>query len=426
MITAGNEKIINLEEKRADYEELKALTQLLENKGNLIAFTSIDEKGKPLKVWNNVEAVMKHNNIQARFNEVSKEVEVLGCSSQKLDDTIMDIHTLCQNAGLRVDTNFIGLSVNRIASKNSYNPVTAYLNECYENWDGESNRIDQVLKSITLRDDVDRFFAKKLIRKWLVQTVMIAYNKGKDKTQGILIFHGEQGLGKTTWISNLIPEELWDYFQEGKDLDIKDKDKLFSLISNWIVELGEIDGSMKQEQAKLKAFTTQSNDQLRRPYAKSHDTYPRTTSFFGTVNKDEFLKDETGSRRYWIVPVVDLARDYITQEELREFWGEVMYLWKHEGEVPYLDRMETKELSKKNEEFNTTTPTYANIHNRFKWDAPKDEWGWMDYTAIIGHCGLKTGGAALKKALVDLEVEYKRSNGSKYLMPPLNHNIPNI
>ena len=112
---------------------------------------------------------------------------------------------------------------------------------------------------------------------------MIAYNTGKDKTNGILIFHGEQGLGKTTWISTLIPNRLWSYFKEGMELDMKDKDKVFALISNWIVELGEIDGSMKQEQAKLKAFTTQSNDKLRRPYAKSPDNYPRTTSFFGTV-----------------------------------------------------------------------------------------------------------------------------------------------
>lgn len=417
---SNSEKVIN-------YQNIQALKQALEQQsGNLINFSSIDDKGKPLKVWNNVESIMNHNGIIARFNEVSKEVEVLGCQSHKLDDTIMDIHTLCHGAGLKVDTNFIGLSVNRIASKNSHNPVTAYLDECYKNWSGEKGRINQVLESITLRDDVDRFFAKKLIRKWFVQTVMIAYNKGKDKTQGILIFHGEQGLGKTTWISELIPESLWGYFQEGKDLDIKNKDVLFSLISNWIVELGEIDGSMKQEQAKLKAFTTQSNDQLRRPYAKSHDTYPRTTSFFGTVNKDEFLKDETGSRRYWIVPVVDLKRDYITQEELKEFWGEVMHLWKNKEEVPFLDKLETKELFKKNEEFNTTTPVQVNLENRFKWEAPKEEWEWLSYSVITAHCGLKVGGATLKNLLRAMNIEYKRSNGSKYLMPPLNHNIPNI
>lgn len=409
------------------FEEIASAKQLIESqKGKVVIFKAVDEQGKPLKVWQNVETVMEFHNVNARFNEVSKEVEVLGFKSTKLDDTIMDIHTKCQKAGLKVDTNFIGLSINRIASKHSYNPVTSYLDDCYKNWNGKTGRIDQVLNSITFRDDVDRFFAKKLIRKWFVQTVMIAYNTGKDKTQGILIFHGEQGLGKTTWISTLIPDQLWSYFQEGMELDVKDKDKLFSLISNWIVELGEIDGSMKQEQAKLKAFTTQSNDRLRRPYAKSPDNYPRTTSFFGTVNKDEFLKDETGSRRYWIVPVVDLKRDFITQNELNEFWGEVMHLWKTNGEVPYLDKMETKQLYEKNEEFNTTTPTHANIENRFNWDSPKDEWEWIPYSLIVTHCNIKTGGSALKKALRDMNVEYKRSGGSKYLMPPLNFDIPAI
>lgn len=415
------------EQKIIPFEEVEQTKNFIDSKkGQNVVFKSVDEQGKPLKVWENVETVMEFHNVTARFNEVSKEVEVLGFKSTKLDDSIMDIHTKCQKAGLKVDINFIGLSINRIASKHTYNPVTAYLDECYKNWNGETKRIDQVLDSITFRDDVDRFFAKKLIRKWFVQTVMIAYNTGKDKTNGILIFHGEQGLGKTAWISTLIPNRLWSYFKEGMELDMKDKDKVFALISNWIVELGEIDGSMKQEQAKLKAFTTQSNDKLRRPYAKSPDNYPRTTSFFGTVNKDEFLKDETGSRRYWVIPVIELKRDFISQEELDEFWGEVMHLWKTNGEVPYLDKLETQLLHQKNEEFNTTTPVHANIENRFYWDAHKNDWEWISYNLIVTHCNIKTGGSTLKKILKDKKIEYKRSGGSKYLMPPLNFDIPAI
>ena len=67
----------NTNSKVIDYEGLKALKQAIEEeKGNLVGFTSVDDKGKPLKVWNNVEAVMNCNRINARFNEVSKEVEV--------------------------------------------------------------------------------------------------------------------------------------------------------------------------------------------------------------------------------------------------------------------------------------------------------------------------------------------------------------
>lgn len=37
------------------------------------------------------------------------------------------------------------------------------------------------------------------------------------------------------------------------------------------------------------------------PYAKVSVNKPRRTSFCATVNPKEFLNDDTGSRRYWVV-----------------------------------------------------------------------------------------------------------------------------
>ena len=37
----------------------------------------------------------------------------------------------------------------------------------------------------------------------------------------------------------------------------------------------------------------------------------RKTSFYATVNNEEFLKDETGNRRYWVIPVEKIDFDLI-------------------------------------------------------------------------------------------------------------------
>ena len=68
--------------------------------------------------------------------------------------------------------------------------------------------------------------------------------------------------------------------------------------------------------AKLKAFITESSDEFRRPYAMKPMVYPRRTSFYATVNNGDFLKDDTGNRRYWVIPVekIDLLYKYVGKE----------------------------------------------------------------------------------------------------------------
>ena len=44
-------------------------------------------------------------------------------------------------------------------------------------------------------------------------------------------------------------------------------------------------------------------DSIRKPYAREPVTKARTTVFCGTTNKAEFLNDDTGFRRWWVIPV---------------------------------------------------------------------------------------------------------------------------
>src|SRR5262249_15117785 len=112
-----------------------------------------------------------------------------------------------------------------------------------------------------------------------------------------LIFEGEQGIGKSNalrllggaWFTDELP-------------DLGSKDSALQVRGRWIVELAELDALNRSEQSRIKAFLTRTVDRYRPPYGRTVQAFPRRCVFAGSVNHGEYLKDETGGRRFW--PVV--------------------------------------------------------------------------------------------------------------------------
>ena len=71
--------------------------------------------------------------------------------------------------------------------------------------------------------------------------------------------------------------------------------------SKWLIELGELSSLGRAEVESMKAFITQTTDRIRAPYGKRVEEFPRQCVFVGSTNLDEYLKDETGNRRFWPV-----------------------------------------------------------------------------------------------------------------------------
>lgn len=59
-------------------------------------------------------------------------------------------------------------------------------------------------------------------------------------------------------------------------------------------------------------------DHYRPPYARTTIDVPRQCVFVGTVNDSEYLKDETGNRRFWPVKCVriDIERLAADRDQL--------------------------------------------------------------------------------------------------------------
>lgn len=202
-------------------------------------------------------------------------------------------------------------------------------------WDGVK-RVDTLL--IDYFGAEDTVYTREAVRKCLVGAVARLFCPG-IKFDQMLILAGPQGIGKSTFFRLLGMQWYTDslYTFEGKEA-------AELLQGYWIVECGELSGMTKSEMNTVKQFISKCEDTYRAAYGRRTGTYPRRCLLVGTTNESEFLKDDTGGRRFW---PVDLCKQGHQKSVFRDLMGEVPLIW---AEAMYLYRNgETLTMSKEAE-----------------------------------------------------------------------------
>ncbi len=79
---------------------------------------------------------------------------------------------------------------------------------------------------------------------------------------------------------------------------------------------------------KLKVFASKTFDRARPAYGRARIDRPRRCIFVGTTNDEEYLRDDTGNRRFWPVKVPDgFLIDLDGFREIRDqLWAEAVVL----------------------------------------------------------------------------------------------------
>ncbi|WP_232317668.1 virulence-associated E family protein, partial [Heyndrickxia acidicola] len=190
----------------------------------------------------------------------------------------------------------------------------------------------------------DTPYIRAITRKWLVAAVTRIYEPG-CKFDYMPVLVGPQGAGKSSTISALAREWFSDSL---KNLDNKEAGE--HLQNSWIFEFGELAAMKKGEVEEIKAFITKQTDSYRVAYDRVVSEFPRKCVFIGTTNKEDFLRDKTGNRRFWPVTVDPKKRKYNPITQLNEdiiglIWAEAMELYK-QGEKLYLDPVLEEEAAK--------------------------------------------------------------------------------
>lgn len=223
-------------------------------------------------------------------------------------------------------------------SDNATHPIKEYIEET--EWDG-TKRIDTLL--IDYYGAEDNVYTRQATRKTLIAAVARIYEPG-IKFDEMLILIGSQGIGKSTFFNRLGIKWFSDSLTE-----FSGKDAYEALQGRWILEVGELAGFNKYEVRQIKQFLTKQEDDYRAAYARRKETHPRQCIICGTTNESTFLKDTTGNRRFWPIPLEigeptkNIFNDF-NDEEIAQVWAEA-YQGYLKGEFLDLEGEEAKELA---------------------------------------------------------------------------------
>lgn len=322
-------------------------------------------------------AALQAFHIQARKNLITGKAEITGMPEKYSREEAVNTLPVFLMDKLKA----VGVKgVNRTSVSNylanivdvcRYNPVLDMLHQTV--WDGE-NRLPELLRILTVSPGS---FHGLLIKKWLIQCVALAHNTPghSQAADGVLVLQGEQRIGKTHLFRRLAIREDW--IAEGVSLDMRSKDDIIRATGAWITELGELDSTLKREQASLKAFITQRVDSIRAPYAQAETDRPRRTSFCSTVNPGVFLRDDTGGNRWWTVPVGDLDTEALISlpdSWFIQLWAEVMTWWQQAPQSFRLTRTEQQELGVANRDYQEMLSGEEELRLLLDFDLPQERW----------------------------------------------------
>src|SRR3989304_6724627 len=280
-------------------------------------------------VEENTTALLDHYSLDIKYNVLKMEYEVFNNNVYEciLENKYFDIKNKCIKHGLNIDKMHLIDNLVGIGQKNKYNPWQEYLLKSHEYYlkNPDKNIFEKLLNTIVS----NTAWKRKYIGKFLLQMITIGCSQDESDLNAdyMLVLHGKQQIGKTTWMKNLLPSQLQpNYFLSGRSLDLDNKDNIMETVSNVLVEIGEISATFrKSDQEALKNFITSIRDKFRIPYAKSAITQKRRTSLCGTTNDYDYVRDLTSGRRYLTLNCQSFDKE--TKIDIDMLWGYIYSLF---------------------------------------------------------------------------------------------------
>lgn len=308
-----------------------------------------DRKGNNLPTIDNCLKIFS-NDIKLKgrmaFNTFTRRYSVLGALPWNGEEKERE-WTDTDDAGLRHYTEIIyGIKSKAsiqdawtlVSMENQYNPVYDYLSGL--EWDGEK-RVETIFVDYLGADD--NVYTRAVTRKSLAAAVARIFQPG-IKYDEILVLVGAQGCGKSYTIRRLGKHWFSDTLTT-----VQGKEAYEQLQGFWIIEIGELSALKRNEVEAVKHFTAKSEDAYRAAYGHHVEVRKRQNIFFGTTNTYDFLRDQTGNRRFYPLDVhrekaVKSPFTDLTEEEIDQLWAEAVQIYLS-GEKLFMDNDELRRLA---------------------------------------------------------------------------------
>ena len=302
---------------------------------------------------------LRHDVISNKVQIMDERVSGLEgeCSSpetlQWRDITTSDINDIvcdCSNeSGLQITAREV-MAVLQSHRVPDVHPLREYVLNC-KPWDPDQpDWIGWLSEQVTVEGGEE---AQKLWRicftKWFVAMVA-GWLKDEAVNQQVLVLIGRQGIYKTTWLEHLLPPELRAYSCKMANSTQLNKDERLRIAEYGLIALDEIDAMGAKELNVMKSVITASDVSERAAYGYTKERRVRLASFCASGNKQEFLTDLTGNRRWLPFQVENIRNPFYITLPYEQIYAEARYLVET-GFQYWFDLDDIEKLEHHNEDF---------------------------------------------------------------------------
>jgi hypothetical protein len=264
----------------------------------LIEWPDVTKKGAPKRTYRNTREAIAALGIVCRYDAFHDRMLVGGEEINQWAGELSDAVTVVLRQIIVERFDFdpgkenINDAATELCLENRFNPVVDYLDRL--GWDG-TPRLETWLTRYLGADDTP--LNRTIGRLTLVAAVRRARQPG-CKFDHILVLEGLEGSMKSTALVTLVGV---DNFSDQTILTASDKEQQELVRGVWIFEIADLVGMKRSEVEKVKAFASRTHDRARPAYGRRRVDAARHCIFIATTNDDEYLKSETGNRRFWPV-----------------------------------------------------------------------------------------------------------------------------
>jgi predicted P-loop ATPase len=250
--------------------------------------------GPPLAILENAYVALANDpTLMAKFgfDEMLRRPMIVNSQPRAVvDDDVHDLQRYLQRSGLKkIGRDTVFDAICNYSLDHTYHPLRDYLGTLV--WDGVP-RVGHW--AVSYLGVAASGYCHTIGEMFLIAMIARVMQPG-CKADHMLVLEGPQGILKSTACRVLAGDE---YFSDNLP-DISSKDVSIHLAGKWLIEIPEMHAFSRVEATHLKAFLSRDVERYRPPYARTDVDEPRQCVFIGTSNKDAYLRDETGGRRFW-------------------------------------------------------------------------------------------------------------------------------
>lgn len=311
---------------------------------------AFDGKGQPLSTIDNFLLILRNDKEfeSLRFNQLSYSPEhiVDGKLERWQDKDDSRARFYIEQKYKIHNREKLDDALRILFAEREYHPIKQII-EAVE-WDGVSRIQELFIKWLKCEDTP---YIREVTRLVFAGGIHRLYNAGCKFDDVAVLIGTKQGEGKSTFARWLAIKD--EFFTEVTE--IEGQKGIEAIEGAWVCEIAELLAVTKSKEVEaVKSYITKLVDRYRRPFDRRTTDHKRQCVFIGTTNKEQFLTDKTGNRRWYPVKVNSSGYDLHDHKEeiqadILQAWAEAKYLYDRGELNPYADRNLLAEIKEKQE-----------------------------------------------------------------------------